>query len=231
MKIQKLDSKILLLIKKSRIAVLFAGAAILFYACESNNIAEIKAFSSPENLPIQEAVNFETTYTDSGEVRYSLKAPKLLRFENDGQSYLEFPEGVDIVEYDANQNITSTLTADYAKEFYKEQRWEAKNNVVVTNARGDTLKTEHLILDEKSERIHTEEFVKIIREDQIITGIGLVSDQRMENWKIKNPKGTIYVSVNNTEKEARETQAEQPNRNEPPDLPEPNDNNEAVRFK
>ena len=231
MKIQKSDSKILLVLKKSGIAVLFAGAAILFYACESNNIAEIKAFSSPENLPIQEATNFETTYTDSGEIRYTLKAPKLLRFENDGQSYFEFPEGVHIVEYDANQNITSTLTADYAKQFEKEQRWEAKNNVVVTNARGDSLKTEHLILDEKSERIHTEEFVKIIREDQIITGIGLVSDQSMENWKIKNPKGTIYVSVNNTDNQETELPAEQPGRNEPADLPETDDSNEAVRFK
>jgi len=231
MKIQKSGSNSLILLKNTGIAVLLAGAAILFYACESNNLAEIKAFSSPENLPIQEATNFETTVTDSGQIRYSLKAPKLYRYENDGQSYFEFPEGIDIVKYDAKKNITSTLRADYAKQFEKEQRWEAKNNVVVTNARGDSLKTEHLILDEKSEKIHTEEFVKIIREDQIITGIGLTSDQDMLNWKIKNPKGVIYVSVDNTNKKQTGPQTEGQNNTNPPELPNPVESDKAVRFK
>lgn len=61
--------------------------------------------------------------------------------------------------------------------------------------RGDTLKTEHLIWEEKEERIHTEEFVRIIRADQIISGIGFQSDQSLQNWRIKNPKGTIYITV------------------------------------
>jgi LPS export ABC transporter protein LptC len=177
------------------IAVLVSGTAILFYGCE-NKIEEIKAFYSAENLPIIEARNFETLFTDSGQVRFSLKAPKLLRFEDDGRNYIEFPEGMELVKFDANRNIISSITANYAKQFVAEDKWEAKNNVVATNAQGDTLKTEHLIWEEKKEIIYTEEFVKIIRADQIITGIGFTSDQKLQNWKIKNPKGTIYVSMN-----------------------------------
>ena len=41
------------------IAALFTGAAILFYSCE-NNIEQIKAFYTTENLPVLEAINFET---------------------------------------------------------------------------------------------------------------------------------------------------------------------------
>lgn len=176
------------------VAALFSGAAFLLLACE-NNIEKIKAFSSPENLPVVEASNFETMFTDSGEVRFSLKAPKLLRFEGEGKPYVEFPEGIELVKYDEHQNIISSITADYAKQFEKEEKWEAKNNVVATNAQGDTLKTEHLIWEEKEEKIYTEEFVRIIREDQIITGIGFQSDQSLQNWRIKNPKGTIYINV------------------------------------
>ena len=44
-------------------------------------------------------------------------------------------------------------------------------------------------------KIYTEEFVKIIRENQTITGLGLTSDQNMANWKIKNVKGILYVDV------------------------------------
>lgn len=180
-----------------RIAALFTGAAFLLFACE-NNIEKIKAFSSPENLPVVEASNFETMFTDSGEVRFFLKTPKLLRFEGEGKPYVEFPEGIELVKYDEHQNIISSITADYAKQFEREEKWEAKNNVVATNAQGDTLKTEHLIWEEKEEKIHTEEFVRIIREDQIITGIGFQSDQSLQNWRIKNPKGTIYINVKNS---------------------------------
>ena len=196
MKQLQLGSNIIQYIRTFGIAALFTGAAILFYGCE-NKIEEIKAFYSAENLPILEARNFETLFTDSGQVRFALKAPKLLRFEDDGRNYIEFPEGMELVKFDANRNVISSITADYAKQFVAEDKWEAKNNVVATNAQGDTLKTEHLIWEEKKEIIYTEEFVKIIRADQIITGIGFTSDQKLQNWKIKNPKGTIYVSVNN----------------------------------
>ncbi len=196
MKQQQLDSKIIRNIIKYGVAVLVSGAAMLFYGCE-NNIEQIKAFYSTENLPVLEATNFETILTDSGQVRYFLKAPKLLQFQDEGRNYSEFPEGIELIKYDEQKRIISSITADYAKQFAAEDKWEAKNNVVATNAQGDTLKTEHLIWEEKKEIIYTEEFVKIIRKDQIITGIGFTSDQKLQNWKIKNPKGTIYVSVNN----------------------------------
>lgn len=231
MKTQKFGSKTVHRIKKISIAVLSVGAAILFYACESNNLSEIKAISAPNELPVMEATDFETTYTDSGVVRFTLKTPKLLRFENDGKTYSEFPLGVEIKQYDAEQNIVSSISADYAKEFIKEEKWEGKNNVVVTNVEGDSLKTEYLIWDRKNEKIHTDEFVKIISEDKIITGVGLVSDQNMKNWKIKNPKGEIYVSVNEKPASTRDTTPGNMDIQEPRISPEARDTNKVIQFK
>jgi LPS export ABC transporter protein LptC len=179
-----------------RIAALVTGTAILLLACE-DNLEKIKAFSAPEELPVVEAINFKTQVTDSGKVVFQLKAPKLQQYNIDNKSYVEFPLGMEMIKYDERQRIISSITADYARQFEKEKRWEAKNNVIATNAQGDTLKTELLNWDEKEGRIHTEEFVRIIRADQIITGIGFQSDQSMQNWKIKNPKGTIYINVEN----------------------------------
>lgn len=197
------------------VAALFAGAATLFLGCKKNNIEEIKAFYSTESLPIQEANNFETLFTDSGKVRFSLKAPRLLRFEAEGRDYTEFPDGLELVEFDENKKVISSITANYARQYVADSKWEVKNNVIATNAAGDTLKTEVLYWEEKAEKIYTDEFVKIIRSDQIITGIGFTSDQKMQNWKIKNPKGTIYVSVNNQQQTADTTQTT--NRNIKPD--------------
>jgi LPS export ABC transporter protein LptC len=196
MKVQKLGSKNNnRLFKNMRIAALCFGAAILLFACENNNLEKIKAFTNSEELPTVEAQNFETLFTDSGEVRFFMKTPKLLQFENEGKVFYEFPEGMELVKYDENKQIISSISSNYAKRFLSENKWEAKNNVIATNANGDTLKTEHLIWDEKEERIYTEEFVKIIRTDQVITGIGFESDQTLANWRIKQPKGTIYVTL------------------------------------
>lgn len=231
MKAQKLGSNTIQRIKQISIAVLFSGAAILFYACESNNLEEIKAISAPNELPVMEAENFETTYTDSGIVRFTLKAPKLLRFENEGKTFSEFPVGVEIKQFDAEKNIVSSITADYAKEFLKEEKWEAKNNVIVTNAEGDTLKTDYLIWDRKNGKIFTEEFVKIISEDKVITGTGLVSDQEMKDWEIKKPQGDVWVTVNENNTTAEEGPVEEPESNETPALPKQNKPKDVIQFK
>lgn len=228
MKTQKLDSNIFLFIKNIRIAVLILGTAILFYACENNEIDKIQAFSSPEELPILETKNFVTLMSDSGLIRNSLRAPVLLQFDNGGKSYYEFPEGMELVKFDEHQKVISSITADYAKQFVKEKKWEAKNNVVVTNVRGDSLKTEVLTWEEKTEKIYTEEFVKIIRDNQIITGIGLTSDQNMLNWKIKNPKGTIYISVDENKQNA-EVNSE--SENKPKIEPQQQPKIQAIKFK
>jgi len=199
MKLQKLGFKIYRHTKKFSIAALVLGAAIFFYSCE-NDIEKIKAFNSTDNLPVIEAQNFETIFTDSGQVRYILKTPKLLQFENEGKAFHEFPEGVEITQFDANGKTVSSLTADYAKQFIKDGKWEAKNNVVATNEQGDTLLTEHLIWEEKNEKIYTEEFVKFIRPNQIITGIGFTSDASFKNYRIKDLKGDIYVTIDEKQK-------------------------------
>ncbi len=175
-------------------AALLCSAAFLFVACE-NDIETIKAFSAAEALPVVHAFDFETTYTDSGIVRFLLRTPELKQFERDGQSFAEFPQGVVLLKYDGNQRVVSNITARYARQDIREKRWEARNEVVAVNLAGDTLKTELLFWDERSGRIYTDEFVRIVRPDQIITGTGFESDQSMQNWVILKPRGTIYVEV------------------------------------
>lgn len=177
------------------IAALFFGAAILFYGCV-NDIEKIKAFSPSEILPVLHAENFETTYSDSGMVRFFLKTPELKRYDNEGATFVEFPQGILLVKYNAEMEMVSSISARYAKQFEKEKRWEVRNEVVAINSLGDTLKTEHLIWDEREKRIYNEEYVQIIRPDQTITGVGFESDASLENWRIKNVRGELFVRLN-----------------------------------
>lgn len=181
--------------KYSHFAALLCGAALLFSGC-SNDIEKIKAFTSTESLPVVQAEDFETTFSDSGLIRFHLKTPELMRFETDGQSFTEFPKGVTLIKYDQYGRTISTITARFARQMIREKKWEARNDVVATNNAGDTLRTEHLTWDEQAGKIYTNDFVRIIRPDQNITGIGFEADQNMKNWRIKNPRGPIYVQLN-----------------------------------
>ena len=172
------------------------GTAIVFSGCESE-IERIKDFSSTADLPLVYATDFETTHIDSFKIQFYVKAPTLQIFEGtDKEPYKEFPDGILLIQYDHNQQVLSRITADYARQYEKENKWEAKNNVVAVNAQGDTLKTEQLTWDEKNGKIYSDKFVRIIRPDQVITGIGFDADQNFQNWRIKEPKGPIYIELN-----------------------------------
>lgn len=181
-------------------AALFFWAALTFGGCEAE-VEKIEAFTMTESLPVVVAEDFETTFIDSFKVQFYMKAPVLQKFETGSNPFMEFPKGILLIKYDDQGNRISRITSDYARNYEKEKKWEAKNNVVAVNEQGDTLKTEYLIWEERTGKIYSDSYVKIIRPDQIITGIGFEADQNFQNWKIKNPKGTIYVTVNQDENE------------------------------
>ena len=112
-------------------------AAILFVSCE-NEIAKIKIYTNTEDLPRITAEGFEMLVSDSSVIRFKLQTPQLIRHDYEKEPYTEFPKGVKIEKFDANMNIVSSITCLYAKNFDSDDRWEAKNNVVAVNLKGDT---------------------------------------------------------------------------------------------
>jgi LPS export ABC transporter protein LptC len=146
-------------------------------------------------LPEITAEGFEMLISDSAVIRSKLLTPLLIKHSDEKDPYIEFPKGMKIEKYDAQMKVVSSITAQYAKNFTKDDRWEAKNNVIAVNFKGDTLKTEYLVWDMKKEKIYSDQFVKIIQNDQIYTGIGFESNQDFSSYHIKNLKGHMYVNV------------------------------------
>ena len=184
------------------IAILLGGIAMLLFSCE-NKIEQIKQVSSAEELPSMKADGFEMIYSDSAIVRFKVKAPELIHHDEVKEPFTEFPKGMEIEKYDANMQIVSRITADYAR-YYDEknkQRWIAKNNVVVVNQKGDSLKTEELTWDQKNAKFYSDQSVQIISADRIINGIGFESDQSMNDWEIKQVTGTIDITDKKKEQE------------------------------
>jgi LPS export ABC transporter protein LptC len=168
---------------------------LLACSCKNKNVEQIKAFSHPPGSPEVVADNLDLLYSDSTIIRFRLRCSKLLIYQDEEEPYKEFPNGFEVEQYNSNKEITSSIKASYGKYFEKKDLWEAKQNVVAVTEKGDSLKTELLYWDEKKGTIYTDQFVKIIQKEQIITGIGFESDLQMKKWKIVQPKGTVVVEV------------------------------------
>lgn len=174
------------------LAILFIS--ILLGSC-ANEFENIKKFTNIEKLPAVAAEGYELLSSDSTILRFKLQTPQMIIHDNEKTPYTEFPKGVAITQYDANKNVTSFITSRYAKYFDADKRWEAKNNVIAINQKGDTLKTEFLVWDQKKGKIYSDQFVEIIQKDQISSGTSFESNQDFSDYSLKNMKVLMYIEV------------------------------------
>jgi len=164
---------------------------LLITGCE-NDIEKVKLVGKGEKEPVESAVNIKILYSDSSKVKVELTAPLTNHFIGE-KAYLELPKGFKAIFYSEQLEVKSQLTADYGIRYEKEQKMEARKNVVAINQNGDQLNTEHLIWDERREKLLSDEFVKITTKDEIIYGSGFEANQDFSKYKIFNIKGTISI--------------------------------------
>ena len=174
--------------------LLLFTSSIFLTSCE-NDIAKINLITSTDNAPVESGKSVEVIYSDSAKVKMKLISSQVDRYTGNNP-HTEMPKGVKIEFYDDSLKVKSKLTANYAMRYENKKRMEAKQNVVVTNEKGDRLNTEHLIWDEEKKIIYTEEFVKITTADEILMGDGLEANQDFSKYKIKNITGTINLNDN-----------------------------------
>ncbi|HET6990457.1 MAG TPA: LPS export ABC transporter periplasmic protein LptC [Bacteroidia bacterium] len=170
------------------VAVLFA----ITPACV-NDPAKVNSITRKNKLPLLTEHGVDAIYTDSAQLKFHITAPQVDEYEG-VDDYEEMPKGVKVEIYNDSGAVDSYLTANYAIRKTKENKMEAKNNVVVVNTKGERLNTEDLIWDGTKRRIHTDAHVTITTKDQIIYGTGLDSDERFEEYEIKNISGQINLN-------------------------------------
>lgn len=163
----------------------------VFFACE-NDTAEIAKYDLSNDFPDQAAKDVEILYSTEGNVAFQLNAPVLNQYTGE-KAYNEMPEGVHVQIFDSLLNVTTDLTSNYAIQNSQSNTMEAKGNVVVINEKGEKLETEHLVWDQKTEKISSDVFVTITTKNQTLEGDGLISNQDFTDYRILNPVGTIKI--------------------------------------
>lgn len=166
---------------------------MLLLSCEPD-MESIKALVDREKTPGIVAKKNEIIYTENGLPRLKLIAPITMSFQFAPEPYTEFPEGIQLYTFSDGKSVESFLTAKYAVHYDKKKMWEARNNVVAMNRKGEILNTEKLFWDEQKKIIYSNDFVKFTSVDGVIFGEGFEADELLENVEIKNTSGTIFVA-------------------------------------
>ncbi|MDR3272630.1 MAG: LPS export ABC transporter periplasmic protein LptC [Flavobacteriaceae bacterium] len=172
--------------------LLSAFGLFVFHSCGDNEVESIT--TKKTDFPSRRIFNAELTMTDSLKTTVKLRAPLIEMYEFAKVPYTVFNKGLDLDFFEKGKPKPGYLRADYAKIIEATGWYEAKNNVVIINADGDTLKTNHIFWDKKNEEIFTYDTVKIYRADGITTNIsnnGIEASQDFKNFKLKNNHGTL----------------------------------------
>lgn len=169
-----------------------ALAVTLFFSC-TNNFQEVKKIGVSENEPQGIGVDINAKRTDSGRVVANLISPKLLDFENRKFGYSEFPEGVTLHIFDA-QDQRTTIVADYAILYSETDVIDMQGNVVVSTHVGDSLYADQLFFDQKKEWLFTNLPVRYKSKDYLTRGKGFDSDRDFTKAEVLEISGLFAVN-------------------------------------
>jgi len=132
--------------------------------------------------PISEAYDIDLYHSDSAIVRSHLKAKKQVEYESGDY---EFPEGIEIIFYDIEGSVTTTMSAN--KGFYtrKDNLYRGEGNVKVNNLEKDqSLASEELFWDPNAKKIYTDKFVTVQEKETIFNGTGMEADESFTEYKL-----------------------------------------------
>ncbi len=169
-----------------RYFILLAISATLASCSDSGN-KEILEYKGP----LSEAENVEHYYTENNLVKVKMTAEQMFEFQNGDR---EFPKGLYMEFYNEFGRISSTIRANHAFYFKKEDQWRGQGNVEVKNIeKNEQLNTEELFWKPKDQKIFTEKFVTIRQQSDVIYGEGLEAKQDLSSYKILKLSGDLEM--------------------------------------
>ena len=180
--------------KASIAKALLALLLIIHSSCMQNTSEELHEVEEEIERASLSAYDLRTYVTDLGNYRYEFDTPELHQYDNVEEPYVDFPGGLTFRSYDnGGEVVKNKIRCNNAKYYKSKNLWELNNDVEIVTEKGDVLNTEQMYWDTQEHTVYSEKFVKIQSKNQLITGLGFESDDRMSRYEIKHPGGEIEV--------------------------------------
>lgn len=173
------------MLRISRLSV--AALALLWISCDPPENAKPVVYDGP----VSEGDNVRLLYVEKDVLKLIVTAKKVQEFATGDR---EFPEGLYMEFFDETGKVSSTLKANSAYYFNKENQWRGRGNVEVQNIeKKEQLNSEELFWKPDTKRIFTDKFVTIRQQNDIIYGTGLDAAQDLSDYTISHPEGEIAI--------------------------------------
>lgn len=176
-----------------------AGASILILclflisSCE-NNLKDVEQISAKKiSVPVDKSIGVTMLYSDSGFVKAKIITPEYLHYKTD-KPYIEMKKGVTVIFYNIQQQEISRVRSDYAIRRENEKLVELRKNVVATNERGQTFKSEELIWDETKGRFFSNQLVSVTSQGNTLFGNNFWANQDFSYYEIVQASGDLSLT-------------------------------------
>lgn len=168
----------------------------LLIGCSHNDsgVSDKSTESDSIVLPDSEVRTAEIFVYEKGDVKAEIKADKILKFDkiDSTQAYV-----LDINILDTLGTVSTNIVGDSGVIREAEGILHIYSNVVVFTSDSTKLETEYLWWDSNTNRIKSDQFVRITKHNDVITGYGLDADNELNSIKILNQ---VSGEVNDAEK-------------------------------
>lgn len=175
------------------IAVVFITVMLIFVSCGNNKKLVTDAVIERDSISVMTTFGVSTFISDSGIIRYKILTDEWMVYDKKNPPYWAFEKGIYVEKFDTLHNVEASIKADTAYYNTKDELWTLRGNVMVSNLKGESFKTQLLYWNQKEERVYSDRFIEIIQPERTITGYGFDSNQQMTQYEIKNITGIFYV--------------------------------------
>ena len=180
------------MINRWKYLVVALAVAILSAGCTQQDKPAASADDGPAGELLPDAIlKGATIYLyDRGKVTAEIQADSIIKYERI-DSTVAF--ALNVNSYDSVGNVETNVVGDSGIIREKTGELYVYGNVDVNTSEGSRLQSEYLYWDSENELIKSDKFVRITKEEDIITGIGLESDEHLHRIRIlKQVSGELH---------------------------------------
>lgn len=175
---------------------------LVLSGCGSSIKNDSKLEETRDSMAVMKSYDIVTLVSDSGITRYRVESPEWLVYDRRKRPCWVFPQGLRMEQFDRLMRVHSEVTSKYAIYYVNDDIWELTDSVRVKNVNDEYFETDKLIVEQRNDLIHTDQFVKVIQKERIITGIGMRSNQRLTRYVIEKTQGIIPLDEKDEEADA-----------------------------
>ncbi|UOE48598.1 LPS export ABC transporter periplasmic protein LptC [Mucilaginibacter sp. SMC90] len=182
------------------LCLLLLPLAAFISSCE-NDLKKVRELSANEvDTVAQRSTGLDLIMSDSTKVEIHLTAPLMIEYQIK-KPYKIMPKGVKIDYYDrATGQFAGDIIADTGINREQEKLIEFHGNVVATNAKGETFKSNELFWDQVTKRVYSNKPVQAtLSGGNVMNGDTFESDDKLLNPSFKSSTGIFHVDEKATQ--------------------------------